>query len=60
MGGTDVNLAISGSSSATSGSRVDQRIGDIIAGGAKQTPSWVWLALAGMVLIGATVWIVRR
>jgi hypothetical protein len=58
--GTDLAVSLSGSSSATSGARLDQRFGDFIVGGAKQTPAWVWLAVAGMVLIGVTVWLVRR
>ena len=60
MGGTDLAVSLSASSSATSGAKIDQRFGDFIVGGAKQTPPWVWLAVAGMALIGLTVWIVRK
>jgi hypothetical protein len=59
-GGTDLALSFSGSSSATSGAKLDQRFGDFIVGGAKKTPPWAWLAVAGMALVAVTVFLVRR
>lgn len=60
MGGTDLALSLSGSSSATSGARLDQRFGDFIVGGRKQSPPWLWIALGAMVLVAVTVFLVRR
>jgi len=61
-GGTDLAASFSGSSSATSGLRSDNtyRFGDVIIGGPKPQPPWIWLALAGVVLAGFVVWAVRR
>ncbi len=60
--GTDVNASASTSSSATSGLRSDNsyRYGDVIIGGPKPQPPWIWLALGGIVLAGFAVWAVRR
>ena len=62
MGGTDVGASLSGSSSATSGLRTDNtyRYGDVIIGGPKPQPPWLWLALGGIVLAAVTVFLVRR
>lgn len=60
--GTDVNASASTSSSATSGLRSDNsyRYGDVIIGGPKPSPPWLWMALGGIVLAGFAVWAVRR
>jgi hypothetical protein len=64
MGGTDVNASASSSSSATSGVKSDQRLsfGDVIIGGSgsKPIPAWVWVAVAGLGLVGLVVFLVRR
>lgn len=60
--GTDVNASASSSSSATSGLRSDNsyRYGDVIIGGPKPQPTWLWMVLGGLVLAGFAVWAVRR
>jgi len=60
--GTDVNASASTSSSATSGLRSDNsyRYGDVIIGGPKPQPPWLWLAVGGILLAGFAVWAVRR
>jgi hypothetical protein len=62
MGSTDVGASLSGSSSATSGLRTDNtyRYGDVIVGGPKPKPPWLWLAFGGLLLAAVTVFLVRR
>lgn len=62
MAGSAVDLAASISSSATSGLRSDNsyRYGDVIIGGPKPNPPWLWMVLGGLVLAGFAVWAVRR
>lgn len=63
MGGTDVNASLSLSSSATSGIKTENRVtyGDIITGGGrKQTPPWVWVALAGAALVAVSLYLIRK
>jgi hypothetical protein len=60
--GTDVNASASTSSSATSGLRTDNqyRYGDVIIGGPKPQPPWLWMVFGGLLLAGFAVWAVRR
>lgn len=63
MGGTELNLAASVSSSATAGIRDEssRQYGDfIIGGGGKPFPAWLWLAFGGLALLGVVVWFVRK
>lgn len=66
MGGTDVGASLSGSSSATSGleNRQTTTFGDFIVGtGAKKSeglPPWMLVAIAGAVLVGVTIFLVRK
>ena len=68
MGGTDVAASFSGSSSAASGTQVDQKstFGDFIIGGSggasisKPSPPWLWLGLAALAMVAVTVWLVRK
>lgn len=61
-GGTDVNLAASSSSSATSGVREEKSItyGDYIVGGSKPAPPYLWIALGAIALVAVVVFLVRR
>lgn len=54
-------IAPSLSSAATAGLRTDNtyRYGDVIIG-KKPTPSWVWLSLGGMALLGLIVWVIVK
>lgn len=66
MGGTDLNLSFSGSSSATSGAKQDKQyiLGDFIVGaGSRKSeglPSWALVAMAGALLVAVSLFIVRR
>lgn len=61
--GTDLGLALSGSSSATSGfsSSFEGAFGgDFIVGGSKPVSPWVWIGMAAAALVVAVVYLVRK
>jgi hypothetical protein len=60
--GTDVNASFSGSSSATSGvkSQSSKVLGDFIIGGSKPTAPWLLFGLGALVLVGLTVFLIRK
>lgn len=61
--GTDLGLALSGSSTATSGFSANFANafgGDFIVGGKKATPVWVWVALAAAAVVVAVVYLIRK
>lgn len=59
MGGTDLGLALSLSSSATSGLQGNNQFGDTIAGGSK-TNQYTLLAVLAAALILGTLFIIRK
>ena len=67
MGGTDLNLSASVSSSATSGAQLDQKsyFGDFIVGrGARGKteglPPWAMVAIVGAAVVVLTIFLVRK
>lgn len=62
MGGYDIGASLSGSSSATSGADAGnyQRFGDLIVGGKKPLPPWLFpILVVGVVLIAA-LFLIRK
>lgn len=59
MGGTDVGLSFSGSSSATSGLEGNNRFGDVMAKGLAISDT-VWLGVLGVILVIGVGWIFRK
>jgi hypothetical protein len=65
-GGMDMNVSLSASSSATSGldNKQETHFGDFIigrgAGKSEGLPAWAMVAIAGAILVGVSIFLVRK